>query len=78
MCHMSCVTCHVLHVTCNFSFLILPRGGAICWRACYQRGLPRLVYKALELSVLRAWVDNRHTPVTLAHILLVAVSSEVV
>ena len=45
MCHVSCVTCHVSPDTCNlFYFFFLQINRASRWRACYQRGLPRLVY----------------------------------
>ena len=38
--HVSCVTCPGSPVTCQI-------GGASWWRVCYQRGLPRLVYKPI-------------------------------
>ena len=43
--HVSCVTCQVSPVTCHLSpvFFLLQIAGASWWRACYQRGLPRLV-----------------------------------
>ena len=44
-CHMSHVTCHMSHVTCHFFLFFRPSGEAYWWRVCYQRGLPRLVYK---------------------------------
>ena len=31
-------------------------GGACCWRVCYQRGLPRLVYNTLHLTVLLCFI----------------------
>ena len=53
-CHVSQVTCHVSHVMCHifisiYIFLLLPllfrkSGEARCWRVCYQRGLPCLVF----------------------------------
>ena len=58
MCHMSGVRCHVSGVTCqvsgvtchiyiHFFFICIffwQSGGAIRWRVCYQRGVPRLVF----------------------------------
>ena len=41
---MSRVMCHVSHVT-FFLFLFGQFGEAYRWRVCYQRGLPRLVFK---------------------------------
>ena len=38
MCHVSCVTCHVSHVT-----IFWTSGEAYRWIVCYQRGLPCLV-----------------------------------
>ena len=68
-CHMSRVTCHVSPVTChmshvkkkflplNFFFFYVNKigqsGGASRGRVCYQRGLPRLVFKELAL-----WADS--------------------
>ena len=58
MCHMSCVTCNGPHVTChtshithNFIYFIyfLQSGEVSRCRVCYQRGLPRLVYKSQSL-----------------------------
>ena len=62
-CHVSHVTCHVSRVTCHLSHVIFlfyiyifflrkkigQSGGASRWRVCYQRGLPRLVFKASAL-----------------------------
>ena len=43
-CHVSGVTCQVLHVIFFlYLFFFLQSGGASWWRVCYQRGLPRLV-----------------------------------
>ena len=39
MCHMSCVMSHLSSV------FFLHIGGASLWRVCYQRVLPRLVFK---------------------------------
>ena len=48
--YVSHVTCHVSPVTCHVSFKKIGQsGGASRWRVCYQRGLPRLVFKAAEL-----------------------------
>ena len=60
-CHLSRVKCHMSPVTCQkknssyfffFSFLSLKKigqsGGPSRWRVCYQRGLPRLVYKFID------------------------------
>ena len=43
--YVSCVTCHMSHVTCLKNFLkkIKKNYGASRWRVCYQRGLPLLV-----------------------------------
>ena len=47
MCHVSRVTCNMSHVTCPFfsSSFFLQSGEAYRWRVCYQRSLPRLVFK---------------------------------
>ena len=49
---MSCVMCHVSHVTGNFFFLFffLQSGEAYWWRVCYQRGLPLLVCVLLSIQ----------------------------
>ena len=46
---LSHVVCHISCVKCNyFLFFFLSQSvGAIQWRVCYQRGLPRLVYEDL-------------------------------
>ena len=56
MCHMSRVICQVSGVSCQVSgvkcqvsgviifIFFLQSGGACRWRACYQWGLPRLVF----------------------------------
>ena len=44
ICHVSRVMCHVSHVTCHMSFVFGQNGEAFCWRVCYQRALPRLVF----------------------------------
>ena len=50
--HVSRVTCHVSPVTCNFylfkKIYNWQHGGDSHWRVCYQRGLPRLVFKQLS------------------------------
>ena len=64
MCHVSCVMCHVSHVACHVSYVMYHvspvtcqkkiglSGGASRWRLCYQRGLPRQVFKeALIIGV---------------------------
>ena len=48
-CHVSHVMCHMSHVACHVSIYLFiyffgQKGGAYCWRVCYQRGLPRLVF----------------------------------
>ena len=56
--YVSCVMCHVSHVTCpkkfeNFFLLLLilkkigQSGGASRWRVCYPQGLPRQVFYSL-------------------------------
>ena len=55
MCHVSPVACHLSpikkKITCKKKNYIYPlekigqRGGPSWWRVCYQRGLPRLVFK---------------------------------
>ena len=53
---MSPVTCHLSRVTCHVKKkkIILEKigqsGGAGRWRVCYQRGLPRLVYRTVVTS----------------------------
>ena len=46
--HVSCVMCHVSHVTCHMSLFFLlffgKSGDAYWWRVCYKRGLPHLVF----------------------------------
>ena len=42
---MSRVTCHVSHFTIFFLFFFGQSGEAFRSRVCYQRGLPRLVYR---------------------------------
>ena len=63
MCHVLRVTCHVSHVTIFFLFIIIfffgQFGEAYRWRVCYQRGLPRLVYKSSPLY--------DHWPVCVGH-----------
>ena len=52
-CHMSCVMCHMSPVTCHVNiFFFLPFGWASGWRACYQRGLFRIVCLQQLLKVL--------------------------
>ena len=57
-CHVSGVTCQVSCVTFSFFlfFLLLfeGSGGTSCWRVCYQRGLPRLVFNDLR-NILQVW-----------------------
>ena len=65
ICHLSCVTCKVRCVTIFFQ-----SGGASHLRVCYQRGLPRLVFCAVDCAretvVLCAdCEDNRDTGSTL-------------
>ena len=49
MCHMSCVTCHMSHITKYiYIFFIGKSVEAIWWRVCYQRGRPRLVFEMLR------------------------------
>ena len=47
-CHVSCVLCHVSHVTFYFILFFIGGGGqcgkASWWRVRYQLGLPRLLY----------------------------------
>ena len=42
LCHISCVICHILRVTCNIfsSYIFWQSGGASQGRVRYQRGLP--------------------------------------
>ena len=61
-CHMSRVTCHMSRVTCHMEFFLIfflifflfflfgQSGEVYRWRVCYQRGLPRLVFRCIELS----------------------------
>ena len=59
-CHVSRVTCHVSHVTCHMScvtkkvFFFVEKNGksgeASRSRVCYQRGLPRLVSKVMDIE----------------------------
>ena len=58
-CHMSPVPCHMSPVTRQIFFLIKEknilnkigqRGGVSRWRVCYQRGLPRLVFRRIQIS----------------------------
>ena len=48
MCHVSCVTCRMLHVMCQMSyfllFVFLQSREAFPWRVIYQQGLPCLVF----------------------------------
>ena len=45
-CHLSYITSQVSHVThFFFLFFLLESGGVSFWRVCYQRGLPRLVFR---------------------------------
>ena len=41
-------TCHMSHVLCDVHLKQKNNGGTFWWRACYQRGLPRLVFKGIE------------------------------
>jgi hypothetical protein len=43
-CHMSNIMCHMSRVTCHF----FNSGEAYWWRVCYQRGLPRLVFRHIQ------------------------------
>ena len=47
MFHVFHVTYQVSHVTCHMSFVhfFLQSGRVSLWRVCYQRGLPRLVFR---------------------------------
>ena len=49
MCHVSHVTCHMSHVTCHFFSFFSFGQSSEAYRVCYQRGLPRLVFIALQL-----------------------------
>ena len=55
-CHMSRATCHVAHVMCHMSsvtchiYFFWQSGEAYRWRVCFQRGLPRLVFKNIGNS----------------------------
>ena len=56
-CHMSRVTCHMSHVMCHMSrvtffFFFGQSGEAYLWRVCYQRGLPRLVFRKVPLKFM--------------------------
>ena len=70
-CHMSRVTCHVSHVILFFFFFFRQSGEAYRWRVCYQRGLPRLVFKLLkffcgftwERKQLQWWGQEQRRPV---------------
>ena len=64
-CHVSGDTCHVSHVTCHMSpshvmchifiylFIFGQSGEASQGRVCYQRGLPRLVFKRVKYFTLK-------------------------
>ena len=49
-CHVSCVMCHMSHVTIFSSSFFGQRGEAYRWRVCYQRGLPRLVFYSFDIE----------------------------
>ena len=49
-CHVSCFTCHMSCVTCHI-FCSWQSGEAYPWRVCYQRGLPRLVFRKILMSI---------------------------
>ena len=57
-CHVSRVTCHMSRITFQkISLLFGQSGGAYRWRVCYQRRLPRLVFKgkvSLTLYIIRS------------------------
>ena len=67
---MSCVTCHVSHITCHMSlncffsstFFFGQRGEASWWRVCYQRANPLyfVIYSVCECTVKisNLWVDK--------------------
>ena len=68
MCHLPCVTCHLSHKRkINFFYLKKKKktsfkkigqcGGASQGRVCYQRGLPRLVLKTVEILLGRDTID---------------------
>ena len=59
-CHMSRVTCHVSRVTCHIIliFFFLQIGKASRWRVCLQRGLPRLVFKLVDMKSAPIYNDN--------------------
>ena len=76
-CHMSRVTCHMSHITIFF-FFFGQRGEAYWWRVCYQRGLPRLVFKAfmnisskqLHSQTIRAEILREGSPFpNLSHVM---------
>ena len=55
---VSCVRCYMSSVTFNlifYFFYFLQSGGAIWWRVCYQRGLPRLVLLKIDLKHLNVY-----------------------
>ena len=79
-CHMSRVTCHVSHVTCHVShiyiyfilFVFGQSGGAYRWRVCYQRGLPRPVFKDFKKE---HFSKNKRNSCTLNKIYLFVIPS---
>ena len=50
MCHMSWVTCCMLHVMCHFFFFFLQSGEAQWGRVFYQQGLPCLGEDLVSMS----------------------------
>ena len=44
-CQLSCVRCHVSRVRYIYIYFFCTKWCGQLWRVCYQRGLPRLVYR---------------------------------
>ena len=58
---VTCVMCHMSHVTCHVSqffssFFLLESGGVSWWRVCYLWGLPRLAFRLFTESA--HWADS--------------------
>ena len=60
MWHISYVRCHMSHVTCHILFILLlgTKWLSSSGRVCYQRGLPRLVYRFVKLGQMGTLADN--------------------
>ena len=61
MCHMSHVTCHMSYVTCHIFYFVLFRQSGEAYRVCYQRGLPRLVYRMVGVSLDSVYHPSERT-----------------